>query len=106
MKEVREASTLSGKGQNGGPAALGPLLTARETAKFLQNPLLPLLLHLLLSGTSFAKVPTMHIVQMLMGKLTLSFYARNLKTLPGVKLPWKLVLLSKPLIGDWADKTK
>ena len=84
MREVREASTLSRKGQNGGPAALGPPMTARETAKFLQNPL-PLLLHLLLSGTSFAKVPTMHIVQMLMGKLTLSFFTRNLKTLPGVK---------------------
>lgn len=84
MKDVREASTLSRKGQNGGPAALGPLLTARETAKFLQKPL-PLLLHLLLSGTSFAKVPTMHIVQMLMGKLTLSFYTRNLKILTGGK---------------------
>ena len=82
MREVREASTLSRKGQNGGPSALGPLLTARETAKFLQNPLL---LHLLLYGTSFAKVPTMHIVQMLMGKLTLSFYTRNLKILTGGK---------------------
>ena len=91
MKDVREASTLSRKGQNGGPSALGPLLTGRETAKFLQNPLLPLLLHLLLSGTSFAKVPTMHIVQMLMGKLTLSFYTRNLKILTGGKTALEVI---------------